>query len=196
MRVLITILLVAGTLVIPSAVFAQASITGVVRDTSGAVLPGVTVEASSPALIEKARSATTDGTGQYRIVDLRPGTYSLTFALSGFATVRREGIEVSGTATVSVNGDLRVGGVAETITVSGATPLVDIQSVQQQKVLGKDLMDALPTGRTMINVGVLVPGMVLSQTFSGEAQDVGGNTGEVQQTLSIHGSRGADMRRM
>jgi len=192
-----SLLLVVTALVLaPALAHAQASIAGVVKDASGAVLPGVTVEASSPALIEKARTATSDGTGQYRIVDLRPGTYSVTFALSGFATIRREGIELSGTATVTVNGDLRVGGVAETITVTGATPLVDIQNVQQQKVLGKDLMDTLPTGRTMINVGVLIPGMVLSQTFSGEAQDVGGNTGEVQQTLSIHGSRGGDMRRM
>lgn len=187
---------VTALMLAPAPAHAQASIAGVVKDASGAVLPGVTVEASSPALIEKVRTATTDGTGQYRIVDLRPGTYAVTFVLTGFATVRREGFELSGAATVTINGDLRVGGVAETITVSGVTPLVDIQNVQQQKVLGKDLMDALPTGRTMINVGVLIPGMVLSQTFSGEAQDVGGNTGEVQQTLSIHGSRGGDMRRM
>ena len=78
---------VALFLVTPSVVFAQASITGTVRDTSGAVLPGVTVEATSPALIEKARTATTDGNGQYRIVDLRAGQYAVTFTLPGFTTV-------------------------------------------------------------------------------------------------------------
>ncbi|PWT86920.1 MAG: hypothetical protein C5B57_00195 [Blastocatellia bacterium] len=192
----LVLLVVAAPLLTPSLAHAQASIAGVVKDASGAVLPGVTVEASSPVLIEKVRTTTTDSSGQYRIVDLRPGTYAVTFTLTGFAVVRREGIELSGTATATVNADLRVGGVQETITVTGETPLVDIQNVQQQKVLGKDVIDALPTGRTMINVGVLIPGMVLSQTFSGEAQDVGGNTGEVQQTLSIHGSRGGDMRRM
>src|SRR5436309_10420204 len=105
--------------IVPSVAYAQASITGVVRDTSGAVLPGVTVEASSPALIEKVRSVSTDGTGQYRIVDLRPGTYTVTFALSGFSTVKREGIILTGTFTASVNGEMRVGAVSETITVSG-----------------------------------------------------------------------------
>jgi Carboxypeptidase regulatory-like domain len=184
------------TVLAPQLVRAQGSIAGIVKDVSGAVLPGTTVEASSPALIEKTRTVVTDAGGQYRIVELRPGTYTVTFALTGFATVKREGIELSGTATATVNAELRVGGVEETITVSGQSPLVDIQNVQQQKVLTKEIIDTLPTGRTMINVGVLIPGMVLSQTFSGEAQDVGGNTGEVQQTLSIHGSRGGDMRRM
>ena len=92
----------------PSVLYAQASITGTVRDTSGAVLPGVTVEASSPALIEKVRSGITDGSGQYRIVDLRPGTYTVTFTLTGFAPVKREGIELAGTFTATVNGDLQV----------------------------------------------------------------------------------------
>jgi hypothetical protein len=180
----------------PVAALAQASIAGVVRDASGAVLPGVTVEAASPALIEKTRSVVTSGDGQYRIVDLRPGTYTVTFTLSGFNTVRREGLELSGSLTATVDADMRVGGVEETITVTGATPLVDVQSTQQQRVLNKEIIDMLPTGRTSINVAVLIPGMQLSTTFSGEGQDVGGSTGEVQQTLSIHGSRGGDMRRM
>ena len=122
---------------IPTVSYAQASIAGVVRDTSGAVLPGVTVEAASPALIEKVRSAVTDGTGQYRIEDLRPGPYTLTFTLTGFSTVKREGIELTGLATALVNADLRVGAVTETITVSGAAPVVDIQSAQRQSVLSK-----------------------------------------------------------
>ena len=100
---------VCGCLFAPALAHAQASITGTVKDSSGAVLPGVVVEAASPALIEKVRSAITDGTGQYRIVDLRPGTYSVTFTLTGFNTVKREGIELTGSFTSTVNADLRVG---------------------------------------------------------------------------------------
>src|SRR6187401_2305379 len=98
---------------VPALAHAQASITGVVRDPSGAVLPGVTVEASSPVLIEKVRSAVTDGSGQYRIVDLRSGTYIVTFTLSGFSVVRREGIELTGTFVATVDADLRVGALEE-----------------------------------------------------------------------------------
>jgi hypothetical protein len=181
---------------VPATVFAQASIAGVVRDASGAVLPGVTVEAASPALIEKIRTVVSGADGQYRIVDLRPGPYTVTFTLAGFSTVRREGLELSGSLTATVDAEMRVGGVEETITVTGNTPLVDVQATQRQWVLDKEIIDTLPTGRTTINVAVLIPGMTLSTTFSGEGQDVGGNTGEVQQTLSIHGSRGGDMRRM
>ena len=188
--------LFACMVLLPSAVYAQASIAGVVRDASGAVLPGVTVEAASPALIEKMRSVVSDGSGQYRIVDLRPGTYSVTFTLPGFATVKRDGLELSGAATATANADMRVGGVEETITVTGAAPVVDVQTVQQQRVMSKEVIDALPTGRTTTNMAVLIPGMVLSTTFSGESQDVGGNTGDVMQALSIHGGRGGDLRRM
>ncbi|HEY3044850.1 MAG TPA: carboxypeptidase-like regulatory domain-containing protein, partial [Vicinamibacterales bacterium] len=109
---------------LPSAVFAQAAITGVVKDTSGAVLPGATVEAASPVLIEKVRSVVSDATGQYRIVDLRPGTYSVTFTLPGFSTVKREGIELTGSFVATVNGELKVGALEETITVTGETPIV------------------------------------------------------------------------
>ena len=192
-RLWLVLLLVVG---LPAASYAQASLAGVVRDASGGVLPGVTVEAASPALIEKVRTVTTDGGGQYRIIDLRPGTYSVTFSLAGFATVKRDGVELSGSQTATINADMRVGGVEETVTVTGAAPVVDVQSVQQQRVLDKEIIDALPTGRTATNVAVLIPGMVLSTTFSGEGQDVGGNTGEVMQALSIHGSRGNDGRRM
>ena len=196
MRFLKSAFVVACVILLPSAAYAQASIAGVARDASGAVLPGVTVEAASPALIEKVRNVVSDASGQYRIVDLRPGTYSVTFTLPGFATVKREGIELAGAATVTVNADMRVGGVEETITVTGATPVVDVQTVQQQRVLSKEVIDALPTGRTTTNMAVLIPGMVLSTTFSGESQDVGGNTGDVMQALSIHGGRGGDLRRM
>src|SRR4029077_11850086 len=124
-----------GLLIIPSLVYAQASITGVVRDTSGAVLPGVSVSASSPALIEKVRSVTTSGSGQYRIENLRPGVYAVTFALSGFSTVKRESIELSGTFVATVNAELRVGAVEETVTVTGLSSVVDVQSANRERVL-------------------------------------------------------------
>src|SRR6187402_2427109 len=114
----------------PSIAHAQAAITGVVRDASGAVLPGATVEAASPVLIEKVRSVSSDAAGQYRIVDLRPGTYSVTFTLPGFTTVKREGIELSGNFVATVNADLRVGALEETVTVTGESPIVDVQSVR------------------------------------------------------------------
>ena len=112
----------------PATVLAQASLTGTVRDASGGVLPGVTVEAASPALIEKVRSAVTDDTGQYRIIDLRPGTYSLTFTLPGFSTVIRDKIELTGSQTLTIPVELRVGGLEETITVTGESPVVDVQN--------------------------------------------------------------------
>src|SRR5688572_17829246 len=127
-RLRLACLCLAAVALWPAAASAQASITGVVRDASGAVLPGVTVEAASPVLIEKARTAVTDGGGQYRIVDLRPGTYAVTFSLVGFSTVKREGIELSGSFAATVNADLRVGTVEETITVTGESPVVDIQN--------------------------------------------------------------------
>src|SRR5688500_9045753 len=120
---------------LPAVVFAQASITGVVKDTSGAVLPGVTVEASSPVLIEKMRSTVTDGSGQYQIIQLLPGTYTVTFTLPGFSTYKRDGIELSGSFVAQVNGDMKVGELAETITVSGQTPLVDVRSAGIQQVV-------------------------------------------------------------
>ena len=115
----------------PSVVYAQATLAGIARDTSGAVLPGVTVEAASPVLIEKVRTATTDETGRYTIPDLRPGDYTVTFTLTGFRTIVRSGVALSGTAVVTINADLAVGGVQETITVSGETPVVDLQSTTQ-----------------------------------------------------------------
>src|SRR6188474_2087481 len=119
-------------LAIPAAARAQSSITGVVRDTSGAVLPGVTVEAASDVLIEKVRSVVTDGSGQYRIVDLRPGVYTVTFTLPGFSLFKREGLELTTGFTATVNGDMKVGSLEETVTVTGATPVVDVQNVRQQ----------------------------------------------------------------
>src|SRR5262249_49846570 len=135
------------SVVLPAAASAQAAITGVVKDNSGAVLPGVTVEASSPALIEKVRTTTTDATGQYRLIDLRPGAYTVTFELTGFASIKREGIELSGSFTATVNADLQVGNVAETITVNAQAPVVDVQSASRQQVLDSQVLEAIPAGR-------------------------------------------------
>jgi hypothetical protein len=139
---------------------AQSALAGVVKDSSGAVLPGVTVEAGSPVLLEKTRSAVTDGTGQYRIPDLPPGTYDVTFTLTGFSTVKREAVELTGTGVVSINADLRVGTVAETITVTGETPVVDIHtSTKKQVVLSSAVVEAIPTSRGYGNVLATVPGI-------------------------------------
>jgi hypothetical protein len=164
------------------------SITGVVRDPSGAVLPGVVVEATSPALIEKVRSVVTDGTGQYRIVDLRPGAYALTFTLSGFSTVKREGVEMTGSFTATVNVELKVGSVNETITVTGESPIVDVQGTTQQRVIDKEIVDAIPAGRSHQQLAVLIPGV------TGASPDVGGANTLGLVALGIHGSRATDMR--
>src|SRR5262245_10830321 len=116
----------------PTLSFAQGSITGIVRDSTGGVLPGVTVEAASAALIEKVRTAVTDNNGQYRIVDLRAGSYVVTFSLPGFNSFRRTGVEIEGAFTATVNADMKVGALQETVTVSAESPVVDVQSVKRQ----------------------------------------------------------------
>ena len=173
----------------PAAAYAQASIAGVARDSSGAVLPGVTAEAASPALIEKVRSVTTDGTGQFKIVDLRPGTYSVTFMLPGFNTFKRDGIELAGTFTATVNADMRVGALEETVTVTGEASVVDVQSVTQQVTLGKDVLDAIPAGRNQHNFANLIPGM-------NGPLDYGGTNNLNLNTITVHGSRADDQRVM
>jgi hypothetical protein len=153
------IVVVVFSLSIPATAFAQASVAGTVRDTSGAVLPGVTVEASSTALIERVRSVVTDGTGQYRIVDLRPGVYAVTFTLPGFRTVKRESLELTGSGTITVNADLQVGTLEETITVTGESPVVDTQSSTRQAVLDGDLVASAPAARSWNGIMLLMPGV-------------------------------------
>src|SRR4029078_7796331 len=187
-RFAIGLAVLSCVLVLPSVVFAQAGLAGNVKDSSGAVLPGVTVEAASPALIEKTRSAVTDGGGNYKIENVRPGTYSITFTLPGFNTVKREGIELSGSFVATGNADLKVGAIEETITVTGETPIVDIQSTARQQVLNKDVIEAIPTGRSYTALGVLLPGV------NSNAQDVGGQNGGGMATLTAHGSAGGDQR--
>ena len=162
---------------------------GTVKDGSGGVLPGVAVEATSPALIEKVRTTITDAEGLYRIVDLRPGTYAVTFALPGFSTLKREGVELTAGFTRTVNGELTVSNLEETITVTGQTPLIDSQNVTQRRAMTSVIIDALLTAKTFQSISTLVPGVRTPIS----SQDVGGLAGQSWQVLSVHGSRADQM---
>jgi hypothetical protein len=168
--------------IVPASAFAQSSITGIVKDTSGAVLPGVTVEAASPVLIEKVRAAVTDGSGQYRILDLRPGTYTVTFTLTGFATVKREDLLLPADFVSTVNADLKVGTLQETITVSGESPIVDVQTTKQQRTLDNEMLRSVPSARGYAAVMLLMPSMVVSG---------GGNSNvQLDPGMIVFGGRG------
>jgi hypothetical protein len=194
MRGLRCVLFGLGLLVaVPWAASAQATLAGVVRDSSGGVLPGVTVEASSPALIEKVRSVATDGNGRYEIADLRPGTYAVSYTLTGFRTVIRDGLELSGTGVFTINIELAVGAVQETITVTGETPVVDLQSTIRQHVMDQEIVAAIPTSRTPFTLGVLIPGVRRGAFMS---QDVGGSVVQEVASLEANGGRTADQRMM
>jgi hypothetical protein len=160
---------------------AQSTIAGLVTDETGSVMPGVTVEASSPALIEKVRNATTDSQGRYSIVNVRPGTYAVTFTLPGFSTVIRDGIEVASNTNVPINAQLSVGALQESITVSGQTPVVDVQTTARRQVLTRDNLDSIPTSRNMQQIGSLMPGVKMS------APDVGGANSMNMTNLSARG---------
>ncbi len=150
----------ASFVILPATVFAQTSLSGFVKDTSGGVLPGVAVEASSPVLIEKVRSGISDSNGLYRIPDLPPGIYKVTFTLPGFATVSREGVEVAGGGVTTINADMRVGALTETITVTGESPVVDTQtSTRRQMVLSSAVVQAIPASRGYGNLLATVPGI-------------------------------------
>src|SRR5262249_17611738 len=167
---------------LPTAASAQSAFSGIVRDTSGAVLPGVSVEAASPVLIEKTRTVVTDEQGRYTITDLRPGTYKLTFTLTGFATFVRDGVDLAGNTTAPINAEMKVGALEESVTVSGQSPLVDVQNAQRTQVVERDVIDALPTTRNMQSVGSIVPGVKLSRP------DVGGSQGMEQTYMRTHGA--------
>lgn len=173
----------------PHAASAQSAIAGVVTDATGAVLPGVTVEAASPALIEKVRSTVTDGQGSFRVTDLRPGTYSVTFTLPGFSTVVREDFRLEADFTASINVQLKVGGVEETITVTGASPIVDVQGTTRRDVLSRDLIESLPTGRSFQTVMQTLPAV----NAQGTARfDIGGSTIMQQGSGSAYGGQTGD----
>ena len=181
----------ACMLLLPAVALAQTgAIAGSVTDETGGVLPGVTVEATSPALIEGVRTTVTDGAGLYTITALRPGTYTVTFTLPGFNTFVREGIELSGDFTANVDGTLGVGSIEETVTVSGASPVIDVQNVVSQENLSREEIDTLPTSKTYFGLAALTPGM--TQLISGGGHDVGGNSGDVWGYVQFHGSSEAD----
>src|SRR5688572_21591477 len=182
-RLLKAIIAFTALVLMPAAASAQASIVGTVKDASGAVLPGVTVEASSPALIEKTRSVATNAAGQYAIEDLRPGIYTVTFTLSGFTTVKREGIELAGRFIATVDGDMRVGAITETITVSGAAPVVDVTSSRTETTISGQTVSEIPTSRLYSSLTQLVPALNV------QGNDVGGSQGNVFSVFQIHGGR-------
>ena len=165
---------------------AQSAITGVVKDTSGAVLPGVTVEAASDALIEKVKVVVTDGSGVYRIVDLRPGAYAVTFTLTGFQTFKRDGLELPSEFTMTINADMKVGALEETITVTGDAP--DRRRDDRRAHAGAQprAIDAIPTGRTIQGLGQLIVGVSLS------LPDTGGARAMQQTYMSTHGMTAAN----
>lgn len=164
------------------------AIAGTVRDATGAVLPGVTVEAASPALIEKVRTAVSDDQGNYKIIDLRPGTYSVTFTLPGFGAYKRDGIELTTGFTASANAELKVGALAETVTVTGASPIVDVQNVRQQQVISREVLDSIPTAKGPQALYALTLGA------TGTGTDVGGTSATNAQAFSVHGSLQTDLK--
>ncbi len=174
----------------PMLASAQTSaISGTVRDASGGVLPGVTVEVSSPALIEKTRSTVSSGSGTYSILALRPGVYSVKFELPGFTTIVREGVELTSDFTATINADLKVGALEETLTVTGESPIVDTSSITQRVVMTAEVREALPTGRNIQAVGIMIPGTTLAQGGGGAlSRDVGGSGNLQQSPLQYRGS--------
>ena len=190
----IAVMLAVACVLLGSPAVAQqnGSIAGTVTDASRAVLPGVTVAASSPALIERVRSTVTDGKGLYQLVDLPPGVYVVTFSLSGFNTSRREGVTLTTGFTANVGAQLSVGDVKETVTVTGSSPVVDVQNVNQQTVMTRDVIDSVPTGKGWANFVPLIPGVVMSNASASLSQDVGGSTGFNFAMGAIHGGRAMD----
>src|SRR5262249_38986445 len=175
-----------ATMACASTASAQSAIAGVVRDTSGAVLPGVGVEAASPMLIEGTRAVVTDGSGGYRIENLRPGEYTVTFTLTGFRSVKREGIVLPVSFTAQGNAELSLGPLQESVTVTGASPLVDVRSSVSQSVMNREKLDTIPTGKDPFAVGQLIAGVTTS------TPDVGGTQVMQQPTLQVHGSSNND----
>ncbi len=171
----------AGAMLLSTAAYAQSAITGVVKDTTGATMPGVTVEAASDVLIEKVKSAITDGDGSYRIADLRPGVYNVSFTLPGFKTFRRDGLQLQAEFTATINVELAVGSLEETITVTGSSPVVDVTTAAKTSVLNREAIDAIPTGRTIQGMAQLVVGVNLS------LPDTGGARAMQQTYMSTHG---------
>src|SRR6185436_4965415 len=177
-RIGLTCVVLGLLLAVPAVAQAQSSIFGTVKDTSGAVLPGVTVEVSSPALIEGTKTAVTDGNGVFRIIDLRPGAYSIKFTLAGFANVERS-YQLQSDFNARIDAEMKVGTLAETITVTAVAPIVDVQSASHVSVLDREAIDNVPTAKTIQGLGQLILGVSLS------APDVGGTAGAMQTYMSL-----------
>jgi hypothetical protein len=177
----VSVCALACLLALPARARAQSAFAGVVKDATGAVLPGVTVEAASPVLIEQSRTAITDAGGAYRIENLRPGVYTLTFTLPGFATVKRDGIDLAAQFTATINAEMKVGAVTETVTVSGESPIVDVQTNTKSQVMPREVLDAVPSAHTIQSLGQLVTGVTLT------APDVGGSQAMQQTYFTVHG---------
>jgi hypothetical protein len=172
---------------LPATTHAQSSITGVVTDSSAGALPGVAVEAASPVLLEKVRSAVTDGAGVYRLENLPPGTYTITYTLQGFTTTRREGLQLAGNFTATVNTEMRIGALEESIVVTGESPVVDTQSTAKATVVDRELLDLLPTGRTAQTAGALIHTTVMGSV------DVGGTGAMAQNHQTTAGMAEGDL---
>ncbi|MBI2150761.1 MAG: TonB-dependent receptor, partial [Acidobacteria bacterium] len=177
----------------PAIVFAQTSvITGAVKDASGAVLPGVSGEVSSPALMEKVRTTVTDESGRYQVIKLVPGAYSVVFTLPGFSTVRREGIELTSDFTAQVNAEMNVGAIQDTVTVTEVVSAVDTQSITTRTVMTRDVLDVIPTARNIQAVGIMIPGTSITVGGGGAiSRDVGGSGGLQQSPLVYKGANDA-----
>jgi hypothetical protein len=171
---------------VPVTSSAQAAIAGAVIDPTGGPLAGVAVEATSPALIEKRRTAVTDSSGRYRIEDLRPGTYAVTFALAGWSIHRQERVELSGSSTASVDATLSVGPVTEAVTVTGEIQPLDVQTAKREMTLRSEAVRSIPAVRSYNSLLVLVPGVVTN------ANDTA--TGTAQTSFPIHGGRQSEGR--
>src|SRR5262245_42707697 len=186
MRVRSVLAVVAGFVLLPVAAAAQVTLAGTIKDASSGVLPGVIVEASSPVLIEKVRTAISDAAGQYRIESLLPGTYTVTFKLAGFSTLKRDDVVLSGAGVIKIDGEMKVGEIAETVTVTAESPVVDVQSTRRAVTLDNETMRNLPSVRSYSYLLTAVPGMQPNIT------DV--NTGPVFAIFPVHGGRGVESR--
>jgi hypothetical protein len=184
---MIVVVTLAWLALLPATTHAQSSITGVVTDSSAGALPGVAVEAASPVLLEKVRSAVTDGAGVYRLENLPPGIYTITYTLQGFTTTRREGLQLASNFTATVNTEMRIGALEESIVVTGESPVVDTQSTAKATVVDRELLDLLPTGRTAQTAGALIHTTVMGSV------DVGGTGAMAQNHQTTAGMSEGDL---
>jgi len=181
MRLVAAAATLACIALLPRTAHAQSAIAGTVKDATGAVMPGVTIEAASPVLIERSKTVVTDAEGNYKIVDLRPGTYTVTFTLEGFSTVRREGLELPSEFTATVNAEMKVGALQEALTVTGSSPIVDVQNNQKTTGISRELLDTVPSAKTIQSLGQLIVGVALT------SPDVGGSRAMQQTYFVVHG---------